>query len=140
MYSLSVILGPHKLKHLNSFCWPFYQECLHRLQGIQTYHTIDCQFFPLCFYCPLAFGDLKVMIKLKGTVSVGTLVPCHECNVIAMRDTSSTGQRNKAYYIPLTIPGDTEHCLVTEILNNLCSHEQFEVTYHQLDTSANEAE
>ena len=52
VYSLSVIPGPHKLKHLDSFCWPFYQECLHRLQGIQTYHTIDHQCFPLRFYCP----------------------------------------------------------------------------------------
>ena len=99
VYSLGVILGPREPKHLNSFCWPFYQECLRRLQGIQTYHTIDHQFFPLCFYCPLAFSDLKAMIKLKGTVGVGTLVPCHKCNVIAMRDTSSTlkGTRHTIY-------------------------------------------
>ena len=34
VYSLGVIPGPHEPKHLNSFCWPFYQECLHGLQGI----------------------------------------------------------------------------------------------------------
>ena len=139
VYSLGVIPRPHKLKHLDSFYWPFYQECLHRLQGIQTYHTINCNFFPLCFYCPLRFSDLKVMIKLKGTVGVGTLKPCHECNVSTVRDTSSTGQRSKAYYIPLTIPGERECRLVTDILSNLRSHEQFEETYHCLDTAANEA-
>ena len=140
VYSLGVIPGPHEPKHLDSFCWPFYQECLRGLQGIRTYHTIDRQFFPLRFYCPLGFGDLKVMIKLKGTVGVGALKPCHECNVSAVRDMSSTGQRNKTYYIPLTIPGETEHCLERDILNNLHSHKQFEETYHRLDTAANEAE
>ena len=79
------------------------------------------------------------MIKLKGTVSVGTLKPCHKCNVSTVRDTSSTGQRSKAYYIPLTIPGEREHHLVMDILSNLRSHEQFEETYHHLDTAANEA-
>ena len=140
MYSLGIIPGPHEPKHLNSFCWPFYQECLRGLQGIRKYHTVDRQFFPFHFYCPLGFGDLKAMIKLKGTVGVGTLKPCHQCNVNAVRDTSSTGQRNKTYYIPLTIPGGTEHRLVRDVLNNLRSHEQFEATYHWLDTSANESE
>ena len=140
VYSLGVIPGPHEPKHLDSFCWPFYQECLLGLQGIRTYHTIDRQMFPLRFYCPLGFGDLKAMIKLKGTVGVGTLKPCHECNVSAIRDTSSIGQRNKTYYIPLTIPRETEHRLEKEILSNLRSHEQYEATYHRLDTSANEAE
>ena len=140
MYSLGVIPGPHEPKHLASFCWPFYQECLCGLQGVQTYHMICRNFFPLRFYCPLGFGDLKAMIKLKGTVSVGTLKPCHECNVDAVRDTSSTGIRNKTYYILLTIPGERDHHLEMNILNNLRSHEQFEATYYRLDTAANEAE
>ena len=130
VYSLGIIPGPHEPKHLNSFCWLFYCECLSGLRGIRTYHTIDRQFFPLRFYCPLAFSDLKAMIKLKGTVSVGTLKLCHECNVGAVRDTSSTGQRNRMYYVPLTIPGETEHRLERDVLNNLRSHQQFEETYH----------
>ena len=70
---------------------------------------------------------------------MGTLKPCHKCNVSVVRDTLSTGQRSKACYIPLTIPGEREHCLVTDILSNLRSHEQFKETYHCLDTAANEA-
>lgn len=80
------------------------------------------------------------MIKLKGTVGIGTLKPCHKCNVSAVRDTSSIGPRNKTYYVPLTIPGEAEHCLVRDILSNLCSNKQFEEAYHQLDTATNEAE
>ena len=140
VYSLGVIPGPHEPKHLDSFCWPFYLECLCGLQGTQTYHMIDHQFFPLRFYCALGFGDLKAMIKLKGTVGVGTLKPCHECNVSSVRDTSSAGQCSKTYYIPLTIPGETEHCLVTDILSNMRSHKQYEETYHCLDVASNEAE
>ena len=92
VYSLSVIPGPCEPKHLDSFCWPFYLECIQGLQGVQTYHTTSQEFFPLRFYCPLAFGDLKAMIKLKGTASVGALKPCHQCHVDSIRDLSSTGQ------------------------------------------------
>lgn len=140
VYSLGVIPGPHEPKHLDSFCWPFYLECLQGLQGIDTYHSTHHQFFPLHFYCPLAFGDLKAMIKLKGTVGVGTLKPCHQCNVGAVRDTSSTGPKSRTYYVPLTIPGDAEHRLVRDILSNLRTQEQFEETYHHLDMARTEAE
>ena len=44
VFSLSVIPGPHEPKHLNGFCWPLYQECLCGLEGIPTYHTIQCNF------------------------------------------------------------------------------------------------
>ena len=140
VYSLGMIPGPHEPKHLDSFFWPFYLECLEGLKGIQTYHAVTRQFFPLRFYCPLAFGDLKAMIKLKGTVGVGGLRPCHECHVEAIRDTWSTGPRNRTYYVPLTVPGHTEHRLTHDILNNLRTHEDYEETYHCLDTAPNEAE
>jgi len=78
------------------------------------------------------------MIKLKGTVGVGTLRPCHQCNVDAIRDTSSVGQRSKTYYVPLTIPGEEHH--LADILSNLCTHKEFEKAYHRLDMSGNEAE
>src|SRR5258706_12973920 len=140
VYSLSIIPGPHEPKHLDSFCWPFYLECLCGLQGIQTYHTINRQMFPMWFYCSLAFGDLKAMIKLKGTVSVGTLKQCHECKANAVRDTTSIGQCNKMYYIPLTIPGEPEHCQLRDILNNMRSHEEYQEKYYCLDAAYNEAE
>jgi len=79
------------------------------------------------------------MIKLKGTVSKGALRPCHQCSVDAIRDMSSIGQKSKTYYIPLTVPGKMEHCL-EDILSNLCMHDKFERTYHQLDIARNEAE
>jgi len=81
------------------------------LQGIRTYHSLDNKFFPMRFYCPLSFGNLKAMIKLKGTVSVGTLKPCHQCNVAAVRDTWSTSPISNMYYIPLMVPGTKEDCL-----------------------------
>jgi Transposase family tnp2 len=140
VYSLGVIPGPHEPKHLDSFCWPFYLECARGLQGIRTYHTVNRHFFPLRFYCPLSFGDLKAMIKLKGTSGVGALKPCHQCNVDSVRDTVSTGLKSKTYYVPLTIPGETENRLSDAILNNLRTHEQFEKTYHRLDKALNEAE
>ena len=139
VYSLGVIPGPREPKHLDSFCWPFYLECTQGLKGIQTYHATHHNFFPLRFYCPLAFGDLKAMIKLKGTVGVGALRPCHQCNVDAIRDTSSIGQRSKTYYIPLTIPGEMEPRLA-DILSNLRTHADFEETYHCLDIAGNETE
>jgi len=139
VYSLGVIPGPREPKHLDSFCWPFYLECTRGLQGIRTYHAVNQEFFPLRFYCPLAFGDLKAMIKLKGTVGVGALKPCHECHVDAIRDLSSTGQRSKTYYVPLTVPGEAEHRLETEILGNLRTHGHFEETYHRLDVADSEA-
>ena len=92
------------------------------------------------FYCPLSFSDLKAMIKLKGTVGVGALKPCHQCNVAAIRDTWSTSLISNTYYIPLTVPGTGEDHLETEILNNLCTHSEFEETYHRLDMAGSEAE
>jgi len=139
VYSLGIIPGPCEPKHLASFCWPFYLECTQGLKGIQTYHSTHHKFFSLQFYCPLAFGNLKAMIKLKGTVSMGALRPCHQCSVDAIRDTPSIGQKSKTYYIPLTVPGKMEHHL-EDILSNLCTHNKFERTYHQLDIARNEAE
>ena len=135
-----MIPGPHEPKHIDSFFWPFYLECLEGLRGIRTYHSINHQFFPLRFYCPLAFGDLKAMIKLKGTVGVGGLRPCHECHVEAIRDTWSTGPRSKTYYVPLTVPGHTEHRMAQDMLNNLRTHDDYEKTYYHLDMAPNEAE
>jgi len=130
VYSLGVILGPCEPKHLDSFCWPFYLECVCGLQGVQTYNSLSRQFFSMHFYCPFSFGDLKVVIKLKGTVRVGVLKPCHQCNVDTVRDTWSTGPRSKTYYVPLTIPGTKEHHLFTDILQNLHTRQEFEATYH----------
>jgi len=73
------------------------------------------------------------MIKLKGTVGVGVLKPCHQCNVATVRDTWSTSPISSTYYVPLTVPGAEEHCLETEILNNLHTHSEFEETYNRLD-------
>jgi len=128
VYLLGVIPGPHELKDLNSFLWPFYLECMHSLQGIRTYHSLDNKFFPMRFYCPLSFGDLKAMIKLKGTIGVGALKPCHQCNVATVRDTWSTSPISSTYYAPLMVPGAEEGCLETEILNNLRTHSKFEET------------
>jgi len=83
---------------------------------------------------------MKVMIKLKGTVRVGALKLCHECNVDAIRDMSSTSPRSKTYYVPLTILGAAENRLSMDILCNLCTHEEFEVMYHCLDMASTEAE
>jgi len=82
---------------------------------------------------------MKAMIKLKGTVRVGALKPCHKCNVDAIRDMSSTSPRSKTYYVPLTILGATENHLSTDILRNLRTHEEFKVTYHRLDMASTKA-
>ena len=140
VYSLGIVPGPHELKHLNNFIWLFYLECVQGLQGIQTYHSLYCEFFPMCFYLTFSFGNLKAMIKLKGTIGVGALKPCHQCNVAAIRDMWSTVPKSKTYYVPLTVPGKEENCLSAEILQNLCTHWQFEETYHQLDTAGSKAE
>ena len=140
VYSLGVVPGPHEPKHLNSFLWPFYLECMRGLQGVRTYHSIDDNLFSMRFYCPFSFGNLKAMIKLKGTVGVGALKPCHQCNVAAVRDTWSTNPKSKTYYVPLTVPGAEENRLLPEILENLRTHSEFEETYHRLDTAGSEAE
>jgi len=92
------------------------------------------------FYCPLSFSDLKAMIKLKGTICVGALKLCHQCNVATIRDTWSTSLISNTYYVPLTVPGTGEDHLEMEILNNLCTHSEFKETYHRLDMAGSEAE
>jgi hypothetical protein len=140
VYSLGVVPGPHEPKELNSFLWPFYLECVRGLQGIRTYHSLDRELFFMRFYCPFSFGDLKAMIKLKGTVGVGALKPCHQCNVAAIRDMWSANPINRTYYVPLTVPGVQENRLLADILNNLRTHSQYEETYHKLDTARSEPE
>ena len=93
VFSLGVILGPRKLKHLNSFCWPFYLECRHGIQGICTYHMITHSFFPLHFFVPHGFGNLIAVIKMKSTCGVSAKKPCHQCHVEGIRDKTSIRHR-----------------------------------------------
>ena len=114
IFSLGVIPGPWEPKHLDSFCWPFYLECHCGIQGIQTYHTIKHHFFPLHFFVPHRFGNLIAVHKMKGTCSIGTKRPCHQCHV----EGTCGGQRGSTYYILLTVLGAKESHY-EEILHNL---------------------
>jgi len=79
VFSLGVIPGPCKPKHLDSFCWPFYLECHHGIQGICMYHMIMRSFFPLHFFVPHGFGNLIAVIKMKSTH--GIMPRSHATNV-----------------------------------------------------------
>ena len=80
------------------------------------------------------------MKKPKGTISVGVLEKCYKCSVAAVRDTWSTGPKNNTYDVPLTVQGAEENRLLTDILQNLRTHKQFEGTYNRPDTAGSEAE
>ena len=140
IFSLGVIPGPREPKHLDSFCWPFYLECRRGIQGIQTYHSVKRNFFPLHFFVPHAFGDLIAVIKMKATCGVGAKKSCHQCHVRGIRDETGTGQKARTYYIPLMVPGTEVTRYETEILNNLRTREDYLRTYHLLDTAKSEAE
>jgi hypothetical protein len=139
VFSLGVILGPHKPKHLDSFCWPFYLKCCHGIQGIRTYHTIKHHFFPLRSFIPHGFGDLIAVIKMKCTCGVGAKKPWHQCHVEGIHDETGTGSKARMYYIPLTVPGK-ENRYKKEILHNLWTCKDYLKTYYLLDTAKSEAE
>src|SRR6267154_177434 len=136
VFSLGVIPGPWEPKHFNSFCWPLYQECLHGLEGIPTYHTIRRNIFPLHIYLVHLFGDLKAMIKALGTLGVGAIKPCHMCHIEAICDNQA---KRKTYYLPLTIPSHAENRL-QDILNNPRTHRDYLEMYHRLDSASTEVE
>jgi len=136
IFSLGVIPGPRELKHFNSFCWPLYQECLCRLKGISTYHTIRHNFFILHMYLIHIFGDLIAMIKALGTLGIGAIKPCHSCHIEAICNIQA---KRKTYYLLLTIPGHPENHL-QEILNNLWTHKDYLQTYRRLNSAATEVE
>jgi len=140
IFSLGVIPGPRKPKHLDSFCWPFYLECCRGIQGICTYHMITCSFFPLHFFVPHGFGDLIAVIKMKSTHGVGAKKPCHQCHIEGIRDKTGIGQKARTYYVPLTVPGETGNRYEKGILHNLQTHEDYLWTYYQLDTAKSEAD
>ena len=50
-------------------------------QGNSDLPCYTLPIFPPVLLLPLSFSDLKAMIKLKGTIIVKALKPCHQCNV-----------------------------------------------------------
>jgi len=140
VFSLGVIPGPCKPKHLDSFCWLFYLKCRHGIQGIQTYHMIKHNFFPLHFFIPHAFGNLIAVIKMKSTVGVGAKKPCHQCHIEGICDETGTRPKARTYYVPLTVPDTKENQYERETLHNLQTHKDYLRAYYRLDTARSEAE
>jgi len=136
VFSLGVVPGPREPKHLNSFCWPLYQECPRGIAGVRTYHTIRRQFFTLHVYLIHLFGDFIAMTKALGTLGVGAIKPCHSCHIEAICDTQA---KRKTYYLPLTIPGHAENRL-QELLNNPRTHRDYLETYNRIVIAATEAD
>jgi hypothetical protein len=139
VFSLGVIPGLHKPKHLDSFCWLFYLECCQGIKGIQTYHKIECYFFLLCFFVPHRFGDLIAVIKMKCTCGIGAKKLCHQCHVEGIHDETGTGSKSRMYYIPLTVLGAEENWYKKEILHNLWTCEDYLKVYYLLDSTKSEA-
>ena len=77
---------------------------------------------------------------MKCTCGVGAKKPCHQCHVEGVRGETSTGQKAKTYYIPLTVPGAKVNRYEKEVLHNLRTREDYLRAYYLLDTAKSEAE
>ncbi|KAG8830259.1 hypothetical protein FRC17_005140 [Serendipita sp. 399] len=129
-FSLGIIPGPHQPKIMNSFLFPFYEECLNGARGVETYHSGRRQMFQLHFYPIVNTMDILGAVKVRGGKSPGAIIPCHECRIEGINH-PDPDVSNRHYYYPSQRPEDSES-LTDDLLQNLNTHEYFVDIWDQL--------
>jgi hypothetical protein len=129
IFSLGVIPGPHAPKHVNSFLYPFFEECRKGAIGIPTFHRELNRMFDLHFYVILNTMDMPALAKANGTKNAGAIIPCHQCDVEGIRDPAK--KKSTTYYVPHQHP-DEDECRTDDLLANPRTHEFYEAAWHEL--------
>lgn len=93
---LGVIPGPQAPKELQSFLFPFEEECVLLAKGVKTFHAIKQQLFLLRAYHVFPHGDMIAVEKLLNIKGHNGITPCRGCKIKAIRGLGKT------YYVPLT--------------------------------------
>ena len=95
---LGVIPGPKKPHDLDSFIWPLTQELLRLSIGVPTYDSLSKEFFVLCAFLILVFGDIPAISMVMSMKGHNGLSPCRMCEIRGIRIPDSN---NPIHYVPL---------------------------------------
>lgn len=82
---LSVIPGPKKPTNFDSFLRPLIHELLRLEVGVHAYDTLSTEFFVLCAYLILVFGDIPAMSMVMRMKEHNGATPCWMCSISAIR-------------------------------------------------------
>jgi Transposase family tnp2 len=137
VFSLGIIPGPHSPKHVNSFLFPFFQECCKGAVGIPTYHAELEEMFDLRFWSIFNTMDMPGLAKADGGKGAGSIIPCHQCPINGVRNPDST--KGKTYYLPHHHP-DAEESQTNDLLANPKTHKDFVEAWHELAEAETVAE
>jgi hypothetical protein len=99
-----VIPGPRSVKDADSFLWPLYDELVDLAKGIKTLDLQSREFFKLCAYLLLAFGDILAISKLMLMKGHNRYSPCRLCEIKGVKKPGET-----VHYIPLHWTGDSPY-------------------------------
>ena len=95
---LGVIPGPRAPKDLQSFLFPFEEECILLATGVPTF------LFLLHAYNIFPHGDIIAIEKILNIKGHNRIVPCRGCKIKAIRGSDPT------YYVPLIGPDGRQNC------------------------------
>jgi hypothetical protein len=137
IFSLGVIPGPHSPKHVNSFLYPFFNECRKGVIGIPTFHRALDRIFTMRFYTIFNTMDMPALAKANGSKNAGAIIPCHKCPITGIRDPAK--KTITTYYVPHQRPGDDES-QTDNLLTNLKTHAFYEEAWHKLSEAETVAE
>lgn len=82
---IGIFLGPKKPKDWDSFAWPLVQELVELALGVKTFDISSQEFFMLCAYLLLVFGDIPAMSMVMCMKGHNGIVPCHFCKIVGIR-------------------------------------------------------
>jgi len=131
---LGVIPGPHAPKNLNSFIFPFYQECKRGAIGIPTFNSITHQLFNLRFYLLFIEADLVALMKCGCWRGPGAICGCPKCPVPGVHVAGSP-----TYYYPHQVSEEIGS-LTDELLANLKNHDFYLQAYEEVDLAHTDRE
>jgi hypothetical protein len=95
--ALGVIPGPNKPKDFDSFFWPFLEEMLQLMNGLQTYDALSEEYFRLRAFLLLVFGDIPAVSMIMQMKGHNGMCPCRMCSIIGLR---IPGSDASTYYVP----------------------------------------
>lgn len=131
---IGVISGPNAPKYLDSFLYPFDEECARLAHGVRTFNALTKMHFPLHAYRIFTLGDMVSINAELGIKGHNGFSPCRSCKIKGVRDVTN---KKTNYYVPLMKPykeGEPPRSWDPSNLP-LRTHESFEEAYAEIEAA-----
>ena len=88
-------------KHLDTYLYPFKDECVELAIGVKTFDCVSEWHFPLHGYNLFPHGNIIAIEKLLNVKGHNGKCPCQSCKIKAINNPDTS---DKTYYVPLPHP------------------------------------